>query len=474
MCANGPIQKSSPQRDMNNLFRAPAARAIKVLDRSLFAKTLNAAAASVSSNQLLSKYRQELAKSKEILFLGGFSPIAADPDPKLAGQGRKCLVLGPQVNPASPETWSPVLQEASRIGDLKVIPYDVEIDYEFWNYFDVMKSILPEELHDEIPSGFNQVGHVAHLNMRDQYLPYKQLVAEVLMDKNPHIRTVINKTDNVGTTNEFRTFEYEVLGGPDDMNVEVNESGCVFKFDYSKVYWNSKLDTEHKRITSLFKRGEVVVDVMAGIGPFAVPAGKNGVHVWANDKNPESYRYLEDTIRRNKVSEFVRPFNYDGHEFIHAATDMVLEANRRGDYASIKTPKPPRGSDKPPPRPVQIRVPPTVSHFVMNLPASAIEFLHNYKGLYHGHEDLFTPHTGAKLPLIHVHCFSIKADDETPLNDICQRIQKEIGVLLTPGDPEVDGQVLIWDVRDVAPKKRMFCASFRLPRDVAFSPRSSR
>lgn len=25
---------------------------------------------------------------------------------------------------------------------------------------DVIKSILPEELHDEIPSGFNTVGHV--------------------------------------------------------------------------------------------------------------------------------------------------------------------------------------------------------------------------------------------------------------------------------------------------------------------------
>jgi tRNA (guanine37-N1)-methyltransferase len=43
---------------------------------------------------------------------------------------------------------------------------------------------------------------------------------------------------------------------------------------------------------------------MAGIGPFAVPAGKKGVFVWANDKNPESYRYLEDAIRKNKVSSF--------------------------------------------------------------------------------------------------------------------------------------------------------------------------
>ncbi|CAM1507235.1 Fc.00g068760.m01.CDS01 [Cosmosporella sp. VM-42] len=465
------MDKTSQQLDMN-LFRAPAARAAKTLDRALFAKTLSAAAASIAENRYISKYRKELEKTQEMLFLDKFDTVVPNPDPSLAAQGKKCLVLSPKIKPASPETWSPILQEASQLGHLKVIPYDVEIGYDLWSYFDVMKSILPEELHDEIPSGFNTVGHVAHLNIRDQYLPYKKIIAEVLLDKNPHLRTVINKIDNVGSENEFRTFAYEVLGGPDDLNVEVSEAGCIFKFDYSKVYWNSKLDTEHKRITSFFKPGEVVADIMAGIGPFAVPAGKKGVFVWANDKNPESYKYLEEAVQRNKVSEFVKPFNEDGHQFVHKAADAVLEASRRGDCAVVKPPRPSRKSDKPQPQPIRIPVPPTISHFVMNLPASAIEFLHSYKGLYQGHEDLFAPHTETKLPMVHAHCFSIKADDETPLNDICQRIQKEIGVLLKPGDPENEDEVLIFDVRDVAPKKRMFCASFRLPREFAFAPRA--
>lgn len=85
------------------------------------------------------------------------------------------------------------------------------------------------------------------------------------------------------------------------MNVEVREAECIFRFDYSKVYWNSRLHTEHERLVSLFEPGEVVCDVMAGIGPFAVPAGKRGVFVWANDLNPESYAYMKDAIATNKV-----------------------------------------------------------------------------------------------------------------------------------------------------------------------------
>ncbi|KAG5922246.1 tRNA(m(1)G37)methyltransferase [Claviceps africana] len=458
-----------------NIFRAPsAARALKTLDRSLYLRSLPTSAACIKESKLLSKYRKQLERTKEILLLDKFDPIAADPDEALASQGRKCLILKPELKASVPETWSDELKDAARAGDVRIVPFELTVGYDMWSYLDVMRSILPEDLHGEIPVGFNTAGHVAHLNIRGQYLPYKYVIAQVILDKNPHIRTVINKTENVGTGSEFRTFSYEVLAGPDDMLVEVSEAGCTFKFDYSKVYWNTKLGTEHQRICSMFKPGEVVADVMAGIGPFAVPAGKRGVFVWANDKNPESYRYLNDILKRNKVTDFVTPFNEDGHDFIKQAADGVLEASRRGDFALIKPAKVSRSVPRElQPEPKRVPVPPTVSHYVMNLPASALEFLHNFKGLYQGHEELFYPHTETKLPLIHAHCFAVKAeaDDTTPLDDICQRIYHEIGVQLRPGDAEKEGEVAIHEVRDVAPAKRMFCATFRLPREVAFAAR---
>ena len=101
----------------------------------------------------------------------------------------------------------------------------------------------------------------------------------------------------------------------------------------------------------------------------------------------------------------------------------------------------------------------------MNLPATATTFLDAFVGLYHGYEGLFTPNTSIKLPMIHVHCFSTKSDDNKEEKiKICKEITERIGHEITPETPEVE----IWDVRDVAPQKRMFCASFRLPPSVAF------
>lgn len=117
----------------------------------------------------------------------------------------------------------------------------------------------------------------------------------------------------------------------------------------------------------------------------------------------------------------------------------------------------------------------------MNLPASALEFLPHYRGVYAGHEDLFSPHTERKLPVVHAHCFALKSEEDTPRLDVAERVSKELGFEMQwdgvadrpsaqGGDVE-DGKVAVHLVRDVAPAKSMYCASFRLPAEVAFASR---
>eukprot|EP01049_Picozoa_sp_SAG25_P010671 SAG25_NODE_1192_length_3655_cov_5.906637_3_plen_149_part_00 len=81
---------------------------------------------------------------------------------------------------------------------------------------------------------FQLAGHIAHLNLRDEQLPFKELIGQVVLDKNtPRIRTVLNKIGTI--TNEFRVFAHEVLVGEKETKVLVKEGGCTFRFDFGKV-----------------------------------------------------------------------------------------------------------------------------------------------------------------------------------------------------------------------------------------------
>ena len=98
----------------------------------------------------------------------------------------------------------------------------------------------------------------------------------------------------------------EVIAGKEDFIVTQPHLDCSFTFDFSKVYWNTRLETEHRRLVGMFKVGEAVCDVFAGVGPFAVPAGKKRVFVLANDLNPASYESMANAIKTNKVASWGR------------------------------------------------------------------------------------------------------------------------------------------------------------------------
>ncbi|EXJ56748.1 tRNA wybutosine-synthesizing protein 2 [Cladophialophora yegresii CBS 114405] len=459
--------------DLPKVFLPPVNRSMQVLDKSFFQKVVPLAAASISDVKQITNVRKDLDRSGDILKISPIRHLREDD----SAPGAKCILLRHGIEAHKPDTWSPTLTRLVKDNLARIRPYDLTLTYDDWTMHNILEAILPEipEEEKETPAGFAQVGHVAHVNLREPYLPYKHLIGQILVDKNPNITTVINKTFDVGTESVFRTFPYEVLAGPDDLDVTVRESDCEFNFNFGKVYWNSRLGTEHARVFETFREGEAVCDVMAGVGPFAIPAGKRKVFVRANDLNPDSYASLEDAIKRNKVDAFVTASCDDGRHFIRAATEALANSPR-----TVKLPAKVKISRNQGKEDIQalkkaaddaakvLQEPTVFSHYVMNLPASAIEFLDAFKGLYHGREAEFEPHTSQKLPLIHLYLFQTKlAAEEEELLETCERITKHIGSEVEMDDPELDMDIRY--VRLVAPKKKMFCASFRIPRSVAFA-----
>lgn len=143
------------------------------------------------------------------------------------------------------------------------------------------------------------------------------------MQKNqPQVRTVVNKVGTI--TNKYRVPNFEVLAGVKNLVTEVKQHGATFKLDYGLVYWNSRLEREHLRLVSQFSAGEIVCDMFAGVGPFAIPAARKGCIVFANDLNPDSVHYLKVNAEMNKVEDEVCLFNMDARDFIF----HLVEPNR--------------------------------------------------------------------------------------------------------------------------------------------------
>ena len=161
----------------------------------------------------------------------------------------------------------------------------------------VLRTLLPSNL--EVPSSYEQVGHIVHLNLDESLLPFKFIVGQVYLDKIPSCKTVVNKIGPIHSP--WRIFDMEVIAGEDNTVVEVKEGNCTFSFDYRKVYWNSRLHHEHRRLVNSFSKTDCIVDMFCGVGPFAIPAAKRGCLVYANDLNPSCVDSLKTNCIINHV-----------------------------------------------------------------------------------------------------------------------------------------------------------------------------
>jgi len=101
--------------------------------------------------------------------------------------------------------------------------------------------------------------------------------------------------------------QFERSSGLRWWNIKTHEFCCDGKlvFIHARSLLLCCLATEHQRIVQSLMCGDVLYDVFAGVGPFAIPAAKKGCHVYANDLNSESVHWLRQNLDVNKVTDKV-------------------------------------------------------------------------------------------------------------------------------------------------------------------------
>ena len=121
-----------------------------------------------------------------------------------------------------------------------------------------------------------------------------------LLAKKHNVKTIM-KIDHIQGTK--REPVYKILFGSDTETVN-KENGCLFKLDLAKVMWSKGNNNERLRIAKLVEDDEVVLDMFAGIGYFSIPIGvhSNAKHIYSIEINPNSYFYLNENIKLNKLT----------------------------------------------------------------------------------------------------------------------------------------------------------------------------
>ena len=356
--------------------------------------------------------------------------------------------------PNEKESLEQFIQSALNSEQKKKVKYTfseetVTLNVSNYSYEEILKELSKGEL-TSVPGGFEIIGKIAHLNLREQFLKYKYVIGQLILDKNSGIKTVVNKVSKI--ENVFRTYQMEVLGGKEDFNVEHKEGNILFKFNLQNTYWCSRLQGERDRVLSLMKKGEVLCDAFCGVGPLSLRACKKGVRVLANDLNPHCYEYINNNIKINKLNgEMITTFNMDAREFIKICIEKsktVIDNDE--DNLDNKFP-------------IDLHI----DHIYMNLPKDAIEFMDVFVGLFKGCKE--SVYSKNNLPIIHVYGFAKTDADNNPEKELKMRIAKAFNMEYEDFIEKCNDDIIhIENVRDISTKKVVFCIDMRVPWCVAY------
>ena len=297
---------------------------------------------------------------------------------------------------------------------------------------DELRAVLPEDTSDALIKALrnpHRVGDIAIVSVPYSLRAHGSAIGRTLLREcRPKVRTVLAHNGNcVGL---FKTMDSVLLAGSPDLRTLVQENGFAYQVDLAEIFWCTNRAMERRRIVDSLLPGQVLCDLTAGVGPFAIPAAKKGLRVLANDLNPAATHLLNLNARLNDVKDRVRCYNL-------CARDFAQLMARRGGWTGT------------------CAVPFDVG--VMNLPGSSLELLDAFIGI----GKLGPANWPAdRLPLLHVYCFARGVGVEAQAA-IHSRLKASLG--------QLPRGTAIRKVRDISTDNRMYCVSFRLPPEVAFA-----
>jgi len=181
---------------------------------------------------------------------------------------------------------------------------------------DLLADKLPPHLLASVPRAIDFVGDIAIIEIPPELGDHKKTVGEALLKAHKHTKTVLAKSGAVEGV--YRIRDFEVIAGVEKTATVYREYGCVYHVDVARAYFSPRLSSEHNRVASQVKDGEKVVDLFAGVGPFAIPIAKKhkNVRVYAVDVNPDAVSLLKKNVAVNRAEKQIVPVLGDARQVV--------------------------------------------------------------------------------------------------------------------------------------------------------------
>ena len=170
---------------------------------------------------------------------------------------------------------------------------------------DFLADKLPSALLAGVPRAIDFVGDIAIVEIPPELSTYRKEIGEAILNAHKQTCTVLAKSGAVEGV--YRLRDFEVIAGAKKTVTVYREYGCIYHVDVAKAYFSPRLSSEHDRVASQVKTGETVVDLFAGIGPFAIPISKKHkkVRVYAVDVNSDAIALLKRNVAVNRAEKQV-------------------------------------------------------------------------------------------------------------------------------------------------------------------------
>jgi tRNA (guanine37-N1)-methyltransferase len=194
-----------------------------------------------------------------------------------------------------------------------------------------LKGIIPEDDFARLSNRFHVVGDIAVVSVPPEMEIYKMDIAKTIVSGNRNIKTVLKKVSKL--EGDRRVADFEILAGNETVTIH-REFGFCYRLDLRKVFFNSHLGYERRRVALKVRPGERVLVPFCGVGPFAVPAAANGARVLAIESNSEACKWLAENVRLNRVESNIDLINGDAR----CIANLLNLKDLKFDRAIIPTP----------------------------------------------------------------------------------------------------------------------------------------